>query len=128
VAAGGACAAGALVAGGKINWGPFAWNDETDGADLLDEEGEDAVSYYYLGYDTEVVGTGAYHFPFGKGGEIYIAALVDAQKAGGVVGDYATKLLSDIVAQKKQSYQPKRARPIEEGLRWRHDGFLKGFV
>jgi hypothetical protein len=64
------------------------------------------------------------YYPHGKGGEIYIQALLDAQKAGGLVAEYATKLLADIAAQKKQSYQPKRARPIEEGLRWRTDGYL----
>jgi hypothetical protein len=46
--------ASSLVAGGKINWGPFAWNDETDGADLLDEEGEDALAFYHLGSSRKI--------------------------------------------------------------------------
>jgi hypothetical protein len=105
-----------LIAAGKVNWGPFAWDDDTDAAEL-----------YHLGTDDSDTEPKLY-YPHGKGGEIYIAALVQAQKEGGAVGDYATKLLADIAAQKKQSFQPKRAHPIEEGLRWRTDGFLKPFV
>jgi hypothetical protein len=99
----GASYANSLVSAGEINWGPFTWDDETDGADLLDEEGEDAVSYYHLGYDTEVVGTAKYQFPFGKGGEVYVKALLAAEKEGGTIGQYAAQLLNQITAMKKQS-------------------------
>jgi hypothetical protein len=114
-----------LISAGKVNWGPFTWADDTDGEELLDEESEDAVSYYHLGYDTESVGTSKYKFPFGKT-EVYVEALKDAEKEGGAVGDYATKLLADIAAQKKQSFQPKRSHGSER-LLWRYDGYLKPF-
>jgi hypothetical protein len=92
-----------LIAGGYINWGPFAWDSDADGEQLLDEEGENCLEHYSLGIDAEVVGTGRYHYPFGKDGEVYIEALVAAQKEGGLVADYATKLLSDIAEMKAQA-------------------------
>jgi hypothetical protein len=120
-----------LIAAGKVNWGPFTWDDETDGADLLDEEGEDAVSYYHLGYDTEVVGSAKYHFPFGKDGEIYVKALLEAEKQGGPVGSYAAKLLDEITAMKKQSAK-NTGRIASRGyygdgetVYWRTDGFIR---
>jgi hypothetical protein len=129
--------ASSLIAAGKISWGLFTWNDETDGADLLDEEGEDPVSYYHLGYDTEVVGASKYHFPFGKNGEVYAQALVQAAEAGGTIGDYAKKLLGEIAGEKAQSLAntPKprmmaRALPRQPGdppdfRRRVGDGYLK---
>jgi hypothetical protein len=81
------------------------------------------------GTDSPTDGTEpTYHYPFGRDGEVYIAALIAAQKEGGLVADYATKLLKDISAQKKQSYQPKRARNFYgdgDQVYWRHDGFLR---
>jgi hypothetical protein len=124
-----------LISAGKVNWGPFAASPgDPDGGELLDEEGEDAAEYYALGIDTEVVGTGQYHYPFGKNGEVYIEALLEAQKEGGLVADYATKLLTEITEQQKQSYQPKkpppnrpRGYPDADKLYWRHDGYLRPF-
>jgi hypothetical protein len=75
----------------------------TDGADLIDEEGEDALSYYSLGIDAESVGTSKYHFPHGKNGQIYVQALKAALKEKGAIGDYAAKLLKDITTEKAQS-------------------------
>jgi hypothetical protein len=108
-----------LVSVGKINFGPFTWADDTDGADLLDDY--DLAS---SDDDDEV----QVHYPFGKSGEVYIAALKDAQKAGGAVADYATKLLTEITAAKKQSYQPKRSRGYYgdgDQTYWRNDGYLR---
>jgi hypothetical protein len=117
-----------LVSTGAVNWGPFTWADDTDGADLLDDDDDDDENgRYHLGENVDDATTAKYHYPFGKGGEVYIEALKDAQQAGGAVADYATKLLTEITAQKKQSYQPKRAAR-HEGLRWRNDGYLKPFV
>jgi hypothetical protein len=110
----GAAHAANLVDEGKINFGPFTWDAPEDDED------------YHLG--TSEDDGPQLHYPFGRDGEVYIEALKAAEKEGGAVGDYATKLLGDIAAQKKQSYQPKRARPIDEGIRWRHDGYLKPFV
>jgi hypothetical protein len=124
-----------LISAGKVNWGPFAASPgEADGGELLDEDGENAAEYYALGIDTEVVGTGQYHYPFGKDGEVYIEALLEAQKEGGLVADYASKLLTEITEQQKQSFQPKapppnrpRGYPNPDRLLWRHDGYLRPF-
>jgi hypothetical protein len=121
-----------LISAGKVNWGQFAASPgDADGGDLLDEDGENAAEYYALGIDTEVVGTGQYHYPFGRDGEVYIEALLEAQKEGGLVGDYVSKLLTEITEQQQQSYQPKRpqprAYPDADRLYWRNDGFLKPF-
>jgi hypothetical protein len=89
-----------------------------------------------LGYDTEVAGTGKYHFPFGKDGEVYIDALVQAMKEGGAVGDYAKTLLSEIAGEKAQAKantpNPRgwgRALPRRPGdsedFRRRVDGYLQ---
>jgi hypothetical protein len=87
----GADYASSLVAAGKISWAPFTWNDETD-----------AAEEYSLGADAD--GTEPkYHYPFGRDGEVYIQALLDAQKEGGLVADYATKLLTDITQMKAQA-------------------------
>jgi hypothetical protein len=46
-----------LVAAGKVNWGPFAWDDETDAPEL-----------YHLGEDDSGTEPKLY-YPHGKGGE-----------------------------------------------------------
>jgi hypothetical protein len=92
-----------LVCAGKINWGGFAW-DSSDDDDLLDEE--DEGSKYHLGVDddAEAVGAGKFRYPFRKSGdEVYVAALLDAGKRGGVVGEFAAQLLDKISAMKKQA-------------------------
>jgi hypothetical protein len=54
-----------------------------------------------LGEDTEAVGASKYHFPFTKiGGEVYVAALLDAEKQGGIVGEFAAQLLDKISVMK----------------------------
>jgi hypothetical protein len=114
-----------LVSAGKINWGGFAW-DSPDDDDLLDEE--DEGSKYHLGVDedAETVGAGKFFYPFTKSGnEVYVAALLDAEKQGGVVGEFAAQLLDKISKMKAQAKAntPKRARD-SDGLRWRTDGYL----
>jgi hypothetical protein len=85
----------------KLNWSGFSW-DRSDDNDLLDEEHEG--SKFYLGEDTEAVGAGKFHYPFTKtGGEVYVEALLQAEKQGGVVGEFAAQLLDKISAMKKQS-------------------------
>jgi hypothetical protein len=64
------------------------------------------------------------HYPYGKSGEVYLEALNSALQEGGTVGEYAQYLLDVISKQKKQSYQPKRSRRDDDGLRWRTDGYL----
>jgi hypothetical protein len=120
-----------LVSAGKINWGGFAW-DSSDDNDLLDAE--DEGSKYHLGVDAETVGAGKFHYPFTKtGDEVYVAALLDAEKQGGVIGEFAAQLLDKITAMKKQS-QANTTRPRayalprrpgdEEGFRRRVDGYF----
>jgi hypothetical protein len=123
-----------LVCAGKINWGGFGW-DSSDDDDLLDED--DEGSKYHLGVDdaAETVGAGKFHYPFTKtGNEVYVAALLDAEKQGGPIGQYAAKLLDQITAMKKQSeanttrpraYALPRRPGDEPNFRRRCDGFLK---
>jgi hypothetical protein len=126
-----------LVCQNKLDWGGFAWDSDVDGEALLDEEGQDTLSKYHLGMDSKATGTSKYHFPFTKtGGEVYVKALLDAEKQGGPVGQYAAQLLDQITAMKEQSEanttKPRgwgRALPRQPGdkenFRRRCDGYIK---
>ena len=47
------------------------------------------------------MGASKYHFPFTKtGGEVYVAALLNAEKQGGIVGEFAAQLLDKISVMK----------------------------
>jgi hypothetical protein len=122
-----------LVSAGKLNWGGFGW-DSSDDDDLLDEEDEGGK--FYLSEDPEAVGAGKYHYPFTKtGGEVYVQALLDAEKQGGVVAEFAAQLLDKITAMKRQS-EANTIRPRmwghalprrpgdEENFRRRVDGYF----
>jgi hypothetical protein len=113
-----------LISDGKINFGPFTYDDPSD-ADQL----------YHLGADTSG-GTGSkLYYPHGKDGEIYVEAPKSAIASGSaVVAAYAQQLLTNIQKQKAQSQAntPKRiaagahrygADP--EQVYWRHDGYLR---
>jgi hypothetical protein len=103
-----------LIKDGRVNWGPFTW-DSPDDDDLLDD------------YDL-AAGEVEDHYPFGRDGEVYVEALKDALKAGGVVAEYAAKLLKDITSEKAQAKANTpnpRAHGRDPDMRWRHDGYLK---
>ena len=111
-----------LISAGLINTGGFAWNDETD-----------AEEEYGLGVDAPKDGTTPkYFYPFGKDGEVYVAALEDAIANGPpVVAAYAKQLLDHIQKQKKQSLE-NTTRPRGHGrdpdIRYRFgDGYLVPF-
>jgi hypothetical protein len=100
----------------------LAWDSDDDDLDDYDLASDD---------DGEV----QTHFPFGKNGEVYVTALLAAEKEGGAIGDYASELLAKIQKQKKQSLEntlnPRswgRALPRrpgdEENFRRRVDGYF----
>jgi hypothetical protein len=108
-----------LISAGCVSFSPFAWDSDENAEEL------------YLGIsDDDTIGPKLV-YPFGKNNQVYIEALHAAKDAGGTVGAFASKLLADIEKMQKQSLEntPRpRAHPIEEGFRWRTDGYLKPFV
>jgi hypothetical protein len=117
-----------LAVAGCINYSaPFAWNDDSDAAEL-----------YHLGEDTEDGTEPKLYFPYGKNNEIYITALKDAIESGSpAVASFAQKLLVDIekmqAHSKTNTTRPRmmwgsalpRRPGDEENFRRRVDGYFK---
>ena len=82
---------------------PFSWDDPTDAGEL-----------YHLGTSSDGTEPKLF-FPYGKDGQVYTSALLDAIKSGSpAVAQFAQGLLDNIEAEKKQSLK----NTDERGATW----------
>jgi hypothetical protein len=107
-----------LIAAGCVSYSPFAWDSDEDAEEL------------FLGVVSDDDTTGPkLVYPYGANGQVYVEALKAAQKEGGTIGQYASKLLADIEVMQKQSLKntPRpRAYARDPDMLWRYDGgFLR---
>ena len=93
-----------LIEQGMVNWGGFAW-DSDDDDDLLD--------YDLASNGDHDVQT---HYPFGKNGEVYVKALLAAEKEGGAIGSYAAQLSIRSLRRKNSRISRRKAHLLREGM------------